>query len=220
MSDQIVNFIMYCIPALIVGAIAFYFFRMHIQNEDRKRFFLLQQENQKYALPIRLQAYERMTLFLERITPQQLFLRIPPHNFSKQEYEILLVNSIDEEFEHNLAQQIYLSGQLWQIIRTAKIATIHVIRKAAHNDELKDSQAMVEGIFKEFAEKATPSANALSHLKEEVKQAKKRQEAAQTTVSPAASVSSSRVATTATNFDILKRISRLEKEVFGKQITE
>ncbi len=59
-----------------------------------------------------------------------------------------------------------------------------------------------------------------TRLKEEVKQAKKRQEAAQTTVSPAASVSSSRVATTATNFDILKRISRLEKEVFGKQITE
>jgi hypothetical protein len=69
-----------------------------------------------------------------------------------------------------LAQQIYLSGQLWQIIRTAKIATIHMIRKAAHNDELKDSQAMVESVFKEFAEKATPSANALSHLKEEVKQ--------------------------------------------------
>ena len=59
-----------------------------------------------------------------------------------------------------------------------------------------------------------------TRLKEEVKQAKKRQEAAQTTESPAASVSSSRVATTATNFDILKRISRLEKEVFGKQITE
>lgn len=59
-----------------------------------------------------------------------------------------------------------------------------------------------------------------TRLKEEVKQAKKRQEAAQTTVSPAAYVSSSRVATTATNFDILKRISRLEKEVFGKQITE
>ncbi|BAQ24907.1 cell division regulator GpsB [Streptococcus troglodytae] len=59
-----------------------------------------------------------------------------------------------------------------------------------------------------------------TRLKEEVKQAKKRQEAAQTTVSPAASVGSSRVATTATNFDILKRISRLEKEVFGKQITE
>ena len=97
-------------------------------------------------------------------------MRIPPHNFSKQEYEILLINSIDEEFEHNLAQQIYLSDQLWQIIRTAKIATIHMIRKAAHNDELKDSQAMVEDVFKGFAEKATPSANALSHLKEEVKQ--------------------------------------------------
>nr|WP_314289177.1 hypothetical protein [uncultured Capnocytophaga sp.] len=170
MTDQITTFIMYCIPALIVGGIAFYFFRMHIQNEDKKRFFLLHKENQKYTLPVRLQAYERMTLFLERITPQQLFLRIPPRNFSKQEYEMLLVNSIDEEFEHNLAQQIYLSEQLWNIIRTAKMATIHAIRKTALSTEVKDANGMVEAVFKEFIDKSTPSANALSHLKEEVRQ--------------------------------------------------
>ena len=104
------------------------------------------------------------------MSPQQLFLRIPPHNFSKKEYEALLVNSIDEEFEHNLAQQIYLSEKLWNIIRTAKMATIQIIRKVALTEDVKDSQAMVEAIFKEFVEKATPSANALSHLKEEVRQ--------------------------------------------------
>ena len=50
------------------------------------------------------------------------------------------------------------------------MATIQIIRKVALTEEVKDSQAMVEAIFKEFVEKATPSANALSHLKEEVRQ--------------------------------------------------
>lgn len=170
MTDQIITFIMYCIPSLVVGALAFYFFRMHIENEDKKRFFLLQKENQKYALPMRLQAYERMTLFLERMTPQQLCLRIQPHDLSKQDYEKLLVATIEEEFEHNLAQQIYMSEKLWNIIRAAKMATIHIIRKTALTPEVPDAQAMVETIFKEFIDKATPSANALSHLKDEVHQ--------------------------------------------------
>ncbi len=170
MLDQIITFFMYCVPSLIVGAFAYYFFKMHIANETKRRMFALQQENQKIGLPIRLQAYERMTHFLERITPQQLFLRIPPHTFSKKEYEMLLVNSIDEEFEHNLAQQIYLSENLWNIIRAAKMATIQIIRKATHDDEIADATAMVETIFKEFVDKPTPSASALSHLKEEVRQ--------------------------------------------------
>ena len=60
---------------------------------------------------------------------------------------MLLVNSIDEEFEHNLAQQIYLTPKLWNIIRTAKAATIQVIRKAAYNNEVADANAMVETVF-------------------------------------------------------------------------
>jgi hypothetical protein len=170
MIDQIITLVMYCIPALVVGAVAFYFFRIHIENEDRKRMFLLQQETYKFAFPIKLQAYERMTLFLERITPQQLFLRIPPGDLTKKEYEILLTNTIDQEFEHNLAQQIYLSPNLWNIIRTAKAATIQLIRKAAYNESVKDAPEMVEAVFKEFIDRTTPSANALSHLKEEVRQ--------------------------------------------------
>ncbi|MGT2749421.1 cell division regulator GpsB [Streptococcus orisasini] len=59
-----------------------------------------------------------------------------------------------------------------------------------------------------------------ARLKEEIKQAKKRQDSVQPSVQAASAVGTSRAATTATNFDILKRISRLEKEVFGKQITE
>ena len=89
---------------------------------------------------------------------------------TKKEYEILLTNTIDQEFEHNLAQQIYLSPNLWNIIRTAKAATIQLIRKAAYNESVKDAPEMVEAVFKEFIDRTTPSANALSHLKEEVRQ--------------------------------------------------
>ena len=59
----------YCIPAIIVGGIAYYFFSMHLKNEENRRRFLLLKENEKNALPLRLQAYERLTLLLERISP-------------------------------------------------------------------------------------------------------------------------------------------------------
>lgn len=170
MESSIITLFSYCIPSVIVGAIAYYFFSLHIKNEEKRRLFLLHKENQKQALPLRLQAYERMTIFLERISPQQLLLRIPARNLPKKEYEALLVNSIDEEFEHNLAQQIYISEKLWNIIRTAKMATIQVIRKATHDDQLPDSKAMVEFIFTEFINKPSPSSSALSHLKEEVRE--------------------------------------------------
>ncbi|GIM60442.1 hypothetical protein CAPN008_04920 [Capnocytophaga canis] len=170
MENSLFTFLLFCIPALIVGGIAYYFFYLHVKNEEKRRLFLLQKENQKISLPLRLQAYERMTLFLERISPQQLLLRIPARNLPKKEYETLLVHSIDEEFEHNLAQQIYLSENLWNIIRAAKMATIQIIRKATHNEELEDSKAMTEFIFKEFINKPTPSSNALSHLKNEVRE--------------------------------------------------
>ena len=165
-----VTFLFFCISSLIVGGVAYYFFSLHINNEEKRRLFLLQKENQKLSLPLRLQAYERMTLFLERITPQQLLVRIPPRNLSKKEYEMLLVNSIDEEFEHNLSQQIYVSEKLWNVIRAAKMATIQIVRKATYDEQNTNSQEVIESIFKEFLDKPSPSASALSHLKNEVRE--------------------------------------------------
>ena len=59
---------------------------------------------------------------------------------------------------------------MWNVIRTAKMATIQVIRRATHDEALPDSKAMVEFIFKEFIDKPSPSLSALSHLKEEVRE--------------------------------------------------
>ena len=68
-TEKIIELAFYTLPALITGAVAYYFFQQFVVNEDNRRRFLLMKENQKDALPLRLQAYERLTLFMERINP-------------------------------------------------------------------------------------------------------------------------------------------------------
>ncbi|MDG1805493.1 MAG: hypothetical protein P8H68_10670, partial [Flavicella sp.] len=74
------------LPAIITGGIAYYFFNAHFKNENNRRKFNLLQENRKATLPVRLQAYERITLFLERINPSQLLLRVKPLGDNKEAY--------------------------------------------------------------------------------------------------------------------------------------
>jgi hypothetical protein len=69
-------------------------------------------------------AYERMTLFMERINPSQLMVRIVPLSENKTRLSNFVIAQIEQEFEHNLSQQIYISEKCWSIIVTAKNATI------------------------------------------------------------------------------------------------
>lgn len=157
------------LPALVVGAIAYYFFQMHIRNEENRRRFILRQENQKTALPLRLQAYERMTLFLERISLGKLLLRVKPDGRSTEEYENLLSQSIDLEFEHNLAQQIYLTGECWNVIKTAKNATIGMIRKAAKLEDVDNAEKLREILLTNLMDQASPTDAALDYIKKDVR---------------------------------------------------
>ena len=122
-GDQIFQLFAYLLPSVVTGAIAFYFFRMHTNNEEGRRRFLLHKDSQSSTLPIRLQAYERMALFLERLSPSKLLIRIQPTSSNKEDYVNLITQSIEQEFEHNLSQQIYVSERCWNIIATAKNAT-------------------------------------------------------------------------------------------------
>ena len=78
---------------------------------------------------MRLQAYERISLFLERITPNSLLVRVPAKNLTAQEYQALLLKSIRDEYEYNLSQQIYISEEAWKLVVTAKSATVSIINK-------------------------------------------------------------------------------------------
>ncbi|WP_066217672.1 hypothetical protein [Formosa haliotis] len=167
-TDSIINLLLYTIPALVTGLIAFYFFKEHTKNEDGRRRFLLKKDMQVNSMPLRLQAYERMALFLERISPSKLLIRVQPMSADKNDYELLLINNIEQEFEHNLSQQIYVSDECWSIITTAKNATIQLIRKASMLEKTKTANELREVVLSEMMEKRAPSDAALSYIKEEV----------------------------------------------------
>jgi uncharacterized membrane protein YraQ (UPF0718 family) len=166
--DKIIELLLSLIPALLVGLIAYYFFKQHIENEDSRRRFLLQKDLQKEAFPLRLQAYERMALFLERIAPSKLLLRTNPISSNKDDYKNLLIATIEQEFEHNLSQQIYVSDQCWNIVLAAKNATIQIIRKANMLEKTDTANKLREVILTELMDKQAPSNAALAYIKEEV----------------------------------------------------
>ena len=166
-SDQIFQLFAYTFPSIVTGMIAFYFFRLHTKNEEGRRRFLLNKDSQKDSLPVRMQAYERMALFLERIAIPSLVVRVAPNSDSKADYENLLIKSIETEFEHNLSQQIYMTDECWNIIKAAKSATIQMIRKAAMS-ETTGADKLREDILTETMEKASPSATALAYVKKEI----------------------------------------------------
>jgi hypothetical protein len=167
-ATRIIELASYTLPALITGIVATQFFKLHTKNEDKRRSYLLHREAQKTALPLRLQAYERMTLFLERINLNQLLIRIAPNSTQKEPYEQLVIAHIEQEFEHNLTQQIYMSTECWNFIMTAKNATIQMIRIAAKKESITNAQQMRELIINDLLEKQSPSHAALAYIKNEV----------------------------------------------------
>lgn len=167
-SEIIINLVLFTIPALITGIIAYYFFKEHTKNEDGRRRFLLHRDMQVNAMPLRLQAYERMALFLERITPTKLLVRVIPKSSNKEDYESLLIATIEQEYEHNLSQQIYMSDECWNIITAAKNATIQLLRKASLLEKTDTANKLREVVLTEMMERRAPSDAALSYIKKEV----------------------------------------------------
>jgi len=165
---QIINYFAYLLPAIVVGIVAYYFFKGHTANEEGRRRYLIQKEAQNKLLPTRLQAYERLTLLLERIDPNKLLVRVKPLSDSVEDYERLLIKNIEQEFEHNITQQIYVSLECWNLIQAAKNATIHVIRQGAMHENQNTANTMQEWVLRHFMEEVTPSQKALRYVKKEV----------------------------------------------------
>jgi len=111
MENQILDLFVMLLPAIIVGVIAFYFLSSFMKNEERRRRFITVRESQGKTLPTRMASYERMTLFLERIKPNNLVVRTQPGSMSKQQYEQLLIAAVDQEFEHNIHKIFIILGR-------------------------------------------------------------------------------------------------------------
>jgi hypothetical protein len=122
------------------------------------------------ALPTRLQAYERMCLFLERITPNNLLMRLNGTATAAAEFQQILLRDVREEFNHNLSQQVYLSADAWERIRAAQQEVMMLINQAAAEVPLDAAPLdLSKKIFEKIIqENRNPTADALRFVKEEI----------------------------------------------------
>jgi hypothetical protein len=142
------------LPILILtglGTLAFFvikYWREQQAQANALQWQQIQTKKAKTTLPMRLQAYERLTLLCERINIPNLIKRLRAEGASVNDLRFALLIGIQQEFEHNVTQQIYVSDNLWNILRIARDNTAEIINIAAEKlDPKADANALIEGIF-------------------------------------------------------------------------
>ena len=169
--DILLEILKYTLPALIVFLTVLVMLRTWSRNEERKRKSEFNMHLADDILPVRLQAYERSILLLERISPDSLVMRLSRPDYTARQFQQEMLSQITSEFEHNIAQQTYMSSEAWEKIRSAKNQIIHLINETA--SEVKpDAKGPTLGkmILERLAElNNPPSQVAVDYLKQEVK---------------------------------------------------
>ncbi len=125
--NDILDILKYVIPSLVTFLTAYFILKTFISGEKEKQEMEIRAENYKDSLPIRLQAYERLTLFLERISPNNLISRVNKPGMNARDLQLALISNIRLEFDHNLAQQIYVSTKTWMMIVQTKEEIVSIV---------------------------------------------------------------------------------------------
>ena len=170
--DILLEFGKIIIPALLVLYAMYLTLKNILEKDIEKKEVDFKIKNYETLLPMRLQAYERLTLLLERISPKNIMLRLNNPKLTAKEFQILLIREIREEYNHNLSQQIYISEDTWILVRKAVEDTINLINQSGLNlKEEAKSVDLTKTVFAEVMQNEVDSIDhALSQLKKEVSQ--------------------------------------------------
>lgn len=168
--DALIEFGKILIPASVVLYAAYLVVRSFIQKDIDLKKLEIRGRSIETVLPNRLHAYERMTLFLERMSPQNLLVRLNTDSIPAKEFQQLLLAEVRNEYNHNVSQQVYISEEVWELIKSAKEDLIVTINDSA-NDLAREASSLdlSKKIFEKTIDKTVdPLAHALSELKREV----------------------------------------------------
>ncbi len=170
--DAFIELVKILVPASIVLYGAYLLVRMFIQKEINLKKLEVRGKTIETLLPNRLQAYERMALFLERISPQNLLVRLSTTGMTSKEFHQLLLSEIRNEYNHNVAQQVYITEDVWNLIKNAKEDLILSINDAAGEMSMESTSLdLSRKIFeKSINNQVDPIAHALTELKKEIQQ--------------------------------------------------
>ncbi len=170
--DYITEFIKILVPAVLVMYAMYLVMRNFLQKQFESKLLDVKIKNNETVLPIRLQAYERIAILLERVSPNNMLLRLSDPSISAFEFQQMLQKEIREELNHNLSQQVYMSDEVWKQTKFAINEIVAAIQ--ASGEKMTDKSNAIdlaEAIF-DYMIKANkdPIADALKVLKAESRQ--------------------------------------------------
>lgn len=168
--DALIEFGKILLPASVVLYAVFLVVRSFIQKDVDLKKLEIRGKAIETVLPNRLHAYERMTLFLERMSPQNLLVRLNSGSIPAKDFHQVLLAEVRNEYNHNVSQQVYISEEVWDLIKSAKEDLIVSINDSASEmGEDSTSLDLSKKIFeKTMGKTVDPLAHALTELKREV----------------------------------------------------
>lgn len=170
MKDAWIEIIKFSVPALLVLAAAYIVMKNFMDQQIQNSKINLKLTNAKIITPIRLQAYERLVMFMERITPENLLVRVYQPGMTSQQFHIELLKTIRNEYEHNLSQQVYVSDEAWEAIKNAKESILRLINTIASSEKGKESAQNFSQLALETYNSVdtNPTESAIELLKREI----------------------------------------------------
>jgi hypothetical protein len=152
-TNNLIQVLLYFIPAALVLGACYLMVQKSFDNEQKIRLLELKKGNQKDTLPLCLQAYERIIVFLERISPNNLLLRTNRIGMSSRDLHSDLLTTIRAEYDHNISQQLYVSPRAWQMVNTAKedmvkLINLSVAQAGANKTSIELSKQIYETMNK------------------------------------------------------------------------
>ncbi|MDZ4714790.1 MAG: hypothetical protein SH819_04910 [Cytophagales bacterium] len=170
--DALIEFGKILLPASVVLYAVYLMVRSNINKEIELKRLEVRGRSIETILPNRLQAYERVCLFLERMSPPNLLLRLSNPGYSAREFHKLLLDEVRNEYNHNVSQQIYMSEEVWNMVRNAKEDLTILINEASSGlGPEASSLDLSRKIFELTMDKTVePIGHALLELKKEIQQ--------------------------------------------------
>jgi hypothetical protein len=162
----------YLAPSVLVFVTAYMLIKSFIDKEHKIKLIETKMMMQKELLPLRLQAYERLALYLERISPNVMLISHHEPGMTVLVFQQRLLEMLRTEFEHNFSQQIYVSASTWNMTRNAKEEVARLINLAASTlDSEAPAYQLSKKVFDNMLEHEDyPTHRALMAVKAEVAQ--------------------------------------------------
>jgi hypothetical protein len=133
--DVFFEILKYTVPALIVLFTTWFLVNSFMKNAQKQRNIEFMMKNHEIIMPLRFQAYERITLFLERISIESLLMRLNQPGMNSRQLHTELLAAVRSEYEHNLSQQVYMSVKAWEMVKNARAQMIKIINTAAEKTD-------------------------------------------------------------------------------------